>query len=130
MGRLTIRGMVRFSPSHICVECVRVADVRMCWLVVAWIAGTGKQGDKQSYDVWVAFEFTPVLASFIQTNAASLEVGTYQLINEAYSDDYVIVKDGDSTDGAPVVTKNKATEAEKVSMSYVRLHVGLADLGY
>jgi len=70
----------------------------------AWLAGEGRPGAQQSYDVWAAFEFTPVLANTSSEQAAKPAAGTYKLTNEAYGDS-AIIKDGNSTDGALILSQ-------------------------
>ncbi|SJL07214.1 related to Aldos-2-ulose dehydratase [Armillaria ostoyae] len=67
----------------------------------AWIAGNGDP-NKQRFDVWMAFEFSPFVARAIHSSARTPEPGRYRLISTKTAASAVI-KDGNSRDGVPLV---------------------------
>ena len=70
-------------------------------LFTAWIAGAGDP-DNQAFDVWLAFEFPPLISKVPRENATSLHPGTYRIVNPMF----ILaaeVEDGDSTDGTPII---------------------------
>ncbi|KAK0503732.1 hypothetical protein EDD18DRAFT_1456907 [Armillaria luteobubalina] len=67
----------------------------------AWVAGNGDP-DKQTFDVWEAFEFPPFISLTKEANARVLESGKYRLIN-AKAEAAAAVEGGDPIDGASLV---------------------------
>ncbi|KAJ3826741.1 hypothetical protein F5878DRAFT_619848 [Lentinula raphanica] len=78
----------------------------------AWIAG-GKTQDPQAFDVWVAFEFPPLISHTVQSEAKRPQDGTYRLVNTS-TNIVATIKDGDSTDGAPIVTQRSTGGEEEM----------------
>jgi hypothetical protein len=77
----------------------------------AWIAGPGDPDVEQKFDVWLAFEFAPLLARSIGLSAKVLPTGIYT-VKSVTGQDYAIVKDGDSTDDTPIVLISGAKSGE------------------
>jgi hypothetical protein len=79
----------------------------------AWIAGPGTS---QSFDVWIAFEFPALTAISLRDYATSPAPGLYALRHSSSS--AAAVKNGDSTDGAPVIGEpiDSSTAAQEVSV--------------
>ena len=50
-------------------------------LLSAWIAGNG-DGVTQAFDVWLAFEFPPLIARSVRADAAALKDGVFELCRE------------------------------------------------
>ncbi|KAJ4480225.1 hypothetical protein J3R30DRAFT_3370961 [Lentinula aciculospora] len=69
----------------------------------AWIAG-GMSGSLQAFDVWVAFEFPPLLTSSFQGEALHPKDGVYRLVSKS-TNMVAAIENGNSTDGAPIVTQ-------------------------
>ncbi|KAJ3982175.1 hypothetical protein F5890DRAFT_408747 [Lentinula detonsa] len=78
----------------------------------AWIAG-GKSSSPQAFDVWVAFEFPPLLSRSFQGEGVRPRDGVYRLVNTS-TDIVATVKDGDSTDGTPIVTRRSTGQPEEM----------------
>ncbi|KIJ51186.1 hypothetical protein M422DRAFT_58813 [Sphaerobolus stellatus SS14] len=70
----------------------------------AWIAGPGDPSVNQSFDVWIAFEFPPILACPVEINAqtSTLSPGTYT-VTSGMRGDYATVRNGDAIDGTPII---------------------------
>ncbi|KAG7098218.1 Aldos-2-ulose dehydratase [Marasmius oreades] len=70
----------------------------------AWLAGNGKPGQKQAYDVWVAFEFPSFETYSTPPPKSVLEPGTYVISPDGSSGSYYLgLKDEDATDRTPVL---------------------------
>jgi hypothetical protein len=80
-----------------------VLDYERCSFVLptAWIAGAGDP-EYQAFDVWLAFEFPPLVSKVPRENASSLHPGTYRIVNPMFLL-AAEVEEGDSTDGTPIV---------------------------
>lgn len=70
-------------------------------LPTAWIAGAGDPAH-QAFDVWLAFEFPPLVSKAPRETSALLPPGMYRVVNPMFLL-AAEVKDGDSTDGTPIV---------------------------
>ena len=70
-------------------------------LPTAWIAGAGDPAH-QAFDVWLAFEFPPLVSKVPRETSSLLPPGTYRIVNPMFLL-AAEVEDGDSTDGTPVV---------------------------
>ena len=70
-------------------------------LPTAWIAGAGDPAH-QAFDVWVAFEFPPLVSKAPREASALLPPGMYRVVNPMFLL-AAEVEDGDSTDGTPIV---------------------------
>ncbi|KAH8087881.1 hypothetical protein BXZ70DRAFT_955522 [Cristinia sonorae] len=69
----------------------------------AWLAGPRTEYGTQSFDVWIAFEFPPFVARSVRTDELFPRArGIYTLKNTG-TGKAPTVKDGDSTDGTPIV---------------------------
>ncbi|KAJ3876870.1 hypothetical protein F5051DRAFT_453502 [Lentinula edodes] len=80
----------------------------------AWIAGGRSGSSPQSFDVWVAFEFPPLIARReIHSEGVSPRDGVYRLVNTS-SNMVAAVRDGDSTDGTPIVTQRSNGRLEEM----------------
>ncbi|TFK62264.1 hypothetical protein BDN72DRAFT_890043 [Pluteus cervinus] len=66
----------------------------------AWLAGP--IGPTQAFDVWIAFEFPPLGAAELRPNTIVPPPTTY-LLRHATSEIVATVRDGDSTDGTPII---------------------------
>ena len=89
-------------------------------LLIAWIAGEGDSG-WQSFDVWLAFEFPPLISNDPRENGSLLPAGTYSIVGSINPEFPLAaeVKDGDSTDGTPIIlTKQGHTEQQNVRNQY------------
>lgn len=78
----------------------------MSHLSAAWLAGPGYPV-VQTFDVWLAFEFAPLVSDAEISGAAKPKPGTY-LIRD-HGGRYATVKGGDSTDGVAVVAVEPET---------------------
>jgi aldos-2-ulose dehydratase len=67
---------------------------------VAWQAGFG---EKQSFDVWLAFEFPPLASVTEHGNTVIPPPGNYRVFNSAAPEIAAAVKNEDSTDGTPII---------------------------
>ncbi|KAA1475655.1 hypothetical protein DENSPDRAFT_932507 [Dentipellis sp. KUC8613] len=74
----------------------------------AWISGEGDP-KRQSYDVWVVFEFPPLIARVPSVAPKTLKAGRYRVSSLSSQLD-VLVQDADSADNTPIILK---TPAEK-----------------
>ena len=80
-------------------------------LPTAWIAGAGDPA-RQAFDVWLAFEFPPLVSNVPRETSSLLPPGTYRIVNPMFllaAD----VEDGDSTDGTPVVLSRQNPDRQQ-----------------
>ena len=89
-------------------------------LLIAWIAGEGDPG-WQTFDVWLAFEFPPLISNDPRENGSLLPAGTYSIV-DSINPEFPLaaeVKDGDSTDGTPIIlAKQDHTKQQNVRNQY------------
>ena len=74
-------------------------------LPTAWIAGEGDPAH-QAFDVWLAFEFPPLVSKAPRETSASLLPGAYRIVNPMFLL-AAEVEDGDSTDGTPIIVSRQ-----------------------
>ena len=89
-------------------------------LLIAWIAGEGDPA-WQSFDVWLAFEFPPLISNDPRENGSLLPAGTYSIVNPIGLAIPLAaeVKDGDSTDGTAVIlAQQDNTKKQNVCNQY------------
>ena len=64
--------------------------------------GSVRLSDNQAFDVWLAFEFPPLVSKVPRENATSLHPRTYRIVNPMFLL-AAEAEDGDSTDGNLIV---------------------------
>ncbi|KAF9265019.1 complex of bifunctional Aldos-2-Ulose dehydratase with the reaction intermediate Ascopyrone M [Marasmius fiardii PR-910] len=82
----------------------------------AWLAGNGQ---KQTYDVWVAFEF-PSFETYSTPPAIVLQPGTYIISPSSSSESsYLGLKNEDASDGTPVLAFSETDHRQTWNVSRV-----------
>ncbi|KAJ3755615.1 hypothetical protein EV360DRAFT_85752 [Lentinula raphanica] len=79
----------------------------------------GTPQDPQAFDVWVAFGLPPLISRTVQSEDKRPQDGTYRLVNTS-ANIVAIVKDGDSTEGSPIVTQGSTGGEEEMHIKAKR----------
>lgn len=92
MTPLTILGTVCYSSSDSYIHLLSIPSL-------AWLAGDKCSTGKQSYDVWVAFEFP----SFVTFSGTPVSIPTGSLTIKSKSVGFIGLKEESATDGTPIL---------------------------
>jgi aldos-2-ulose dehydratase len=85
----------------------------------AWLAGPGDPDVQQSFDVWLAFEFPPILAHGAGLNSITVPSPGIYAVQSSMFGDYATVREGNATDGTPIIAtvidNSQITSQQRVS---------------